>query len=412
MLGKKLTLTSLALFSIGHLASAQDLVISEVIDGALFGGLPKAVELTNNTASSIDLSGFSIGNFNNGGTTLGGGQSTVLSGFLPAGESYVISYESGDGPGVGVFFDVYGCDPDNFDLAEFINGNDVIALYLADGSGSLGAATGDGTDATLHDIYGEIGVDGISTAWEYTDSYAHRQTTTASSTFNAADWVFGGPDALESNCNGDQVCLTMNHVVLTNPTPIGGCSGSPTLFTDVCNGDGGNQMGCTNCPCMNEAMPGTVGGCLNSTGVGCRILGSGSGSVAAGDLRIEATGAVGFALSVLLSGNGVAPANMANPCFGEDSGIQFFQYDGLRCAVQSTQRHGSRVVAPDGTIGMTSNGWGPPNGPLNGQGGIPAQGGFGAGQTRYFQAIYRDFPDQVCMRALNTSQALRVLFTL
>ncbi len=94
------------------------------------------------------------------------------------------------------------------------------------------------------------------------------------------------------------------------------------------------------------------------------------------------------------------------------SGVQFFQFDGLRCHVQATQRHGGRVTAPDGTIGNTNAGWGPPNGPLLGNGGLAAQGGFSAGSTRYFQAIYRDFPDQSCMRGLNTTQAVKVLFTL
>ena len=103
MFSKPLIVSAFTLSALSPTAFAQDLVISEVIDGALFGGLPKAVELTNHTAGTIDLSGYSIGNFNNGGTMLGGGQSTVLSGMLGPGESYVISYESGDGPGVGTF---------------------------------------------------------------------------------------------------------------------------------------------------------------------------------------------------------------------------------------------------------------------------------------------------------------------
>ena len=87
------------------------LIISEVVDATLPGGLPKFVELTNTGATTIDLSGYSIGNYSNGGLTLGGTSSTVLSGMLAPCESYVISYENSDAPGVGLFFDTYGFDP-------------------------------------------------------------------------------------------------------------------------------------------------------------------------------------------------------------------------------------------------------------------------------------------------------------
>lgn len=63
------------------------LIISEVVDATLPGGLPKYVELTNTGMSTIDLSSYSIGNYNNGGTDLGGGASTVLSGMLAPGDS-------------------------------------------------------------------------------------------------------------------------------------------------------------------------------------------------------------------------------------------------------------------------------------------------------------------------------------
>ncbi|MCA8963192.1 MAG: hypothetical protein KDC38_21870, partial [Planctomycetes bacterium] len=96
-------------------------------------------------------------------------------------------------------------------------------------------------------------------------------------------------------------------------------------FTDVCNGDGGDQMGCTDCPCGNNTAPGTVGGCLNSSGNGSRLGASGDLSVSlpAGsttDLRFTMTGGPAASTSVLLSGDAVAPTNLANPCFGLNSG--------------------------------------------------------------------------------------------
>ena len=47
-----------------------NLIISEIVDAPLPGGLPKFVELTNTGNTSIDLSGFSIGNQNNAATEM------------------------------------------------------------------------------------------------------------------------------------------------------------------------------------------------------------------------------------------------------------------------------------------------------------------------------------------------------
>ncbi len=198
----KLLLTA-AVVVAAVMPARADLIISEIVDATLPGGLPKFVELTNTGPDPIDLSNYSIGNFSNGATTLGGGSSTVLSGILQSCESYVISYETGDSPGVGMFFDTYGFDPDNFDLGAFFNGDDVLALYL-------GAATGDGSDATLVDVYGEIGVDGTGTAWEYTDSYVRRSVATANPVFDPSEWIIPGPNALETGDDATELPLILS----------------------------------------------------------------------------------------------------------------------------------------------------------------------------------------------------------
>ena len=187
-------------------------------------------------------------------------------------------------------------------------------------------------------------------------------------------------------------------------------SGGGPVFPESCNGDGGNQMGCTDCPCGNNAAPGTTGGCLNSANASGRLVGSGSPSVTAADpadLRFDANGCVPSSFAVLTSGNAIAPANAANPCFGEDSGLQSGVLDGLRCAVQSTQRHGGRPVDANGDVGATTNGWGGSSGPPIG---LAAQGGFVAGQTRHYQVFYRELPGLVCLTEQNTTQAVSVTF--
>ena len=173
----------------------------------------------------------------------------------------------------------------------------------------------------------------------------------------------------------------------------------------ICNGDGGDQMGCTDCPCGNNAAAGTTGGCLNSAGSSTRLLRSGSDSVAAMDLRFEAVGAPPQVSAVLTSGNSLAPANMANPCFGLDSGIQSISLDGLRCAVQGVLRHGVRPSDANGDVGVTTNGWGTPNGFFQFSAFLP-------GSTKHFQVIHRDDSAQVCGTGQNTSQAISVTFAM
>ena len=188
-----------------------------------------------------------------------------------------------------------------------------------------------------------------------------------------------------------------------------GCAPAPT-FPTACFGDGGDQMGCTPCPCGNESAIGAGTGCQNSSGVGAELLPSGSASVTAmdpDDLRFEMAGGTPSSFAVLTSGNAIAPGNAMNPCFGMDSGVQSAVLDGLRCAVQSTQRHGGRPVAADGTVGVSTNGWGGASGPPTG---LADQGGFTAGQTRHYQVFYRELPGQVCLTEQNTTQAVTVTF--
>jgi len=199
----------------------------------------------------------------------------------------------------------------------------------------------------------------------------------------------------------------------TGPNPgAPGCEDFPSF----CNGDGGDQMGCTNCPCANNASPGTVGGCLNSASSSTRIAATGnpSASLPPGvttDLRLTLSGAPAGALCVMLSGDALAPQNMGNVCFGLNSGVQSLDRDGVRCTVLNLKRHGGRSASALGEV-MDSAGpsrvWG---GEAQPNGGLWKQGGFVAGQTRYFQVTYREDVLAGCMRGLNTSQAVKVTFT-
>ena len=195
----------------------------------------------------------------------------------------------------------------------------------------------------------------------------------------------------------------------------GGCCVPITieLGESACFGDGGDQVGCTPCPCGNEAFLGSRGGCKHSAsdsfffGSGAVLSAIGTESLAAADLCFRLTNAKPNSFGVLTSSETVAPANAANPCTAQNpgSGILSSSFDGLRCVVQGVVRHGARAIQADGSAGITSNGWG------SGTGSFPGSASFVAGIERHFQVIYREDAGLVCGTEQNTSQRLSIALT-
>jgi hypothetical protein len=184
--------------------AAGSIIISEIVDATLPGGLPKFVELANVGDASVDLSSIWIGNFNNGSTNIGGGAAFQLSGNLAPGDAWVISYESSDGPGTGIFYDTYGFDPDEFGLGAFINGDDAVAIF--DGPYTNGVG-----DGNILDSYGVIGVDGTGEPWEYTDGFSFRLDTVTgpNPTWTQSEWYIGGPNSLETGDDATELPLIL-----------------------------------------------------------------------------------------------------------------------------------------------------------------------------------------------------------
>lgn len=366
----KTLLAGAAALALAGTANA-DLLITEVVDATLPGGLPKFVELTNTGASSVDLTQYSFGNMNNGGTNLGGGSANVLTGNLAPGASYVIAYEADNGPGGSTFFTTYGFDPDFYMGGTFVNGDDVLLLYL-------GAAVGDGLNATLIDAYGVIGVDGTGTAWEYTDSYAIRCNSTANGgAFSEANWSIPGFNTLEEGCGGDDVCELANILAQTTPGVNAGC-GSGGLGTPFCFGDGTSTV----CPCGNVGASGE--GCANSAGAGAILTASGTIVASNDDLVLSGSQLPPSVPGLFFSG----PNNIS-------SGAGSLFGDGIRCAGGSLTR--LEVVFADGsgnsttTVGIASS--------------ILAT----TGTQSYMQLWYRD-PSGPCGGGFNVSNALDIVW--
>ena len=175
-----------------------------------------------------------------------------------------------------------------------------------------------------------------------------------------------------------------------------------TTGIEFCNGDGGDQMGCSDCPCSNNSPAGTIGGCLNSVATSARLLASGFESVSADSLGFQVEDARPIASALLVSAANALP--LMGPC-SPGSGIAPFQLDGLRCIGGDLKRHGIRGTDQNGT---NQTFWGAPSGfPI---GGLIAVGGFVVGQTRRFQIFYREDAAVHCGTRLNTSNAIELTF--
>jgi hypothetical protein len=322
----KSLLAGAALAALAGSANA-DLIISEIVDATLPGGLPKYAELTNTGASPVDLSLYSVGNCNNGGVTFGGGATTPLVGTLAPGASFTLCYEADPGvPATSSFATTYGFEPDFYMGGAFINGDDVVVLCL-------GAAT-DPATATIVDVYGDIGVDGTGQVWEYTDSYAYRCGTAANGgVFDPNDWTIPGFNTLEGTCGGDDTCELANILAETTPGSNPGCGGANT-GNAYCFGDG---TGAT-CPCA--AFGGTGEGCLTTSGTGATLAGSGSATVAADTLALTVTGAPANKPGIFFQG----PTQLSNPVG-----------DGILCS-NSNLRYGVSFTDASGTASSTGFG--------------------------------------------------------
>ena len=224
-------------------ARAQ-LIISEVVDGTLTGGTPKWVEISNTSGAPIDMSLYNLVYYNNGNVAPSTTISLTPAGMLAAGSSWTVL--TGGATGAAQLLAVYGFSPDQTSTFGGHNGDDAIALELAASPG------------IQVDVWGVIGCDPILTsnpcgtnptlnpcgmppnaAWDYEDSYAYRCGVTSSATFNAADWVIPGSEALE-DCSGDPA-RTLKLQALTTPGVKQGCIPVPTTYCTAKI----NSLGCT-----------------------------------------------------------------------------------------------------------------------------------------------------------------------
>jgi len=156
---------------------SADLIITEVVDGTLSGGLPKAVEWSNTGSTSVNLSDYKFARYANSHTTP---DMATLTGTM-APKSVITFCQSGTS-GEQAFNDVWGFDADT-------------PLSICNGNGNDEYAILDASDDSVIDVFGTVG----QSANYYRDSYAKRTNAqlTASSTYDASEWYLPGNETMD-----------------------------------------------------------------------------------------------------------------------------------------------------------------------------------------------------------------------
>jgi hypothetical protein len=148
------------------------LIISEVVDPDVASNA-KYVELTNTGTTSINFASTPVYLCRQNNASAWA--SLLLSGTLPAGENHIVAYLQ------SIFDTAYDITADQYGSLVNINGNDGVFLYYG----------GDNQTGLLFDSYGQIGIDGDTTAWRYTDGHAVRKRTVTSPNpiWTAGEWA-------------------------------------------------------------------------------------------------------------------------------------------------------------------------------------------------------------------------------
>lgn len=193
-------LYTLTLVLAASLSFAQTPIITGLLDGPCPGGHPKAVEIY--ASGTVDFSNYSIEKQSNANTTWDSTLSLSTFGIVTNDFVYIIANDTNT-----AFFDEFANIPasnifyTSSETAEPININGDDKIRIIDNS------------MNVIDQFGEQGVDGSETAWEFLDSWARRMDGEGPSgaSFNVSEWSFGGPNALDNlgACNAEDPLSTI-----------------------------------------------------------------------------------------------------------------------------------------------------------------------------------------------------------
>lgn len=175
------------------------LILTGVIDGDLFGGLPKALEFK--VLDDIqDLSVYGVGIANNGGGS--DGIEYVFPSVSRLAGSYLYLASEVDS-----FTSFFGFSPDFVYSGLNHNGDDAIELFC---------------HGQTIDAFGTVDLDGSGSSWEYTDGWAYRLHNQAPNggLFEPQYWQYSGANALDNESQ---------NVTAPQPFPI------RSFYTNFCS---------------------------------------------------------------------------------------------------------------------------------------------------------------------------------
>jgi len=178
----------------GRPYSGNPVTITEVV-AANVNGPFGFVEISNGGSVNVNLEEFTLASLDGGARELSAETSTLLTGSLAPGATYVVAF--GGDTGTNAFVTAFGLYP-QLSTEAAIDGDDPIVLFLADGSGDRGVAVSP-TDASIIDVFGEIGTSGVGRAWDYRQGRALRNDLAPpSGTFSSNAWLFAGAGSLNA----------------------------------------------------------------------------------------------------------------------------------------------------------------------------------------------------------------------
>ena len=194
-------------------AQCGNAYIAGVIDGPLFGGTPKAIQICAN-GDIADLSIYALGSVNNGGGTEGE-EYTFPAMSLSAGNCITVATESTE------YNNYFGCNPDFVDAVANVNGDDAIELFC---------------NAAVEDVFGDINTDGTGEIWEYLDGWAFSTDQLASGAVFDNNWMYSGPNALDGETNNSDAATPYP----SSPCPAPVCNDIIVEAVAICSDDNNN----------------------------------------------------------------------------------------------------------------------------------------------------------------------------
>lgn len=172
------------------LAFAQTPIITAIGDGDCSGGTPKVLEIY--AQGTVDFSQYALQKQTNANTDWGSNQDLSDLGTVTDAFVYVYYDTTADDANFTTEFSNATTSMESTALS--VNGDDRVRIIKT-------------SDSSVIDIYGEDGVDGTGTNWEYKDGYAKRNDTQGpNATFTESEWTFsnGGLNG-EGTCQGGTV---------------------------------------------------------------------------------------------------------------------------------------------------------------------------------------------------------------